>query len=340
MTDGKKPAAPQAGAEPMVRREFIKRSGVALATTAGAGIATAGAPRRARAAGATEITFASAKFFGKETIAQVVDTYNQSQSKIHVNYVELPPPSSSTEVHQSLVQQLARRSGTPDVFTQDIIWIAEFAAAGWALLAGRRTSITDAQQGLFPGHRRGLHLERQADGAALVSRFGHALLQQAISSAMRHAAPETWERAGRDLAEAARRTAKPGSAFSGRASRPRSWSAISSRSSPRTAAGSSAPDGKTVDHGRACRGRGRAVHARHDHQVQDQPAGRAELGRGAVAAPLHRRPGGLPAQLVLCLVDRAGQGRVQASSARSAWRRCRISRAARAPPASAAISTA
>jgi multiple sugar transport system substrate-binding protein len=52
---------------------------------------------------------------------------------VHVTYIELPPPSASTEVHQALVQQLARRSGTPDVFTQDIIWIAEFAAAGWAM---------------------------------------------------------------------------------------------------------------------------------------------------------------------------------------------------------------
>ena len=97
------------------------------------GAALLGAARRARAADRTEITFASAKFFGKETMAQVVDAYNQAQGKVHVTYVELPPPSSSTEVHQALVQQLARKTGTPDVFTQDVVWIAEFAGAGWAL---------------------------------------------------------------------------------------------------------------------------------------------------------------------------------------------------------------
>ena len=97
------------------------------------GAALLSAPRRVRAADRTEITFASAKFFGKETMAQVVDAYNQAQGKIHVTYVELPPPSSSTEVHQALVQQLARKTGTPDVFTQDVVWIAEFAGAGWAL---------------------------------------------------------------------------------------------------------------------------------------------------------------------------------------------------------------
>jgi multiple sugar transport system substrate-binding protein len=109
------------------RRQFLKGAGLA------AGAAVLGVPRRARAADRTEITFASAKFFGKETIAQVVDAYNQSQGKVRVTYVELPPPSASTEVHQSLVQQLARKTGTPDVFTQDVVWIAEFAGAGWAL---------------------------------------------------------------------------------------------------------------------------------------------------------------------------------------------------------------
>jgi len=108
------------------RRELL---GAGLA----AGAALIGGPRRARAAGRTEITFTSAKFFGKETIAEVVDAYNQSQGKVHVTYVELPPPSASTEVHQALVQQLVRKSGTPDVFTQDVVWIAEMAGAGWAL---------------------------------------------------------------------------------------------------------------------------------------------------------------------------------------------------------------
>jgi multiple sugar transport system substrate-binding protein len=113
------------------RREFIKRSGMALAGVAA--VSTFVGPRRAYAASTVELTFASAKFFGKETIAEVVKAFNDSQSKIHVTYKELPPPSSSTEVHQSLVQQLARRNGDPDVFTLDIIWIAEFAAAKWAL---------------------------------------------------------------------------------------------------------------------------------------------------------------------------------------------------------------
>jgi hypothetical protein len=68
--------------------------------------------RRARAQDRTEITFASTKFFGMETIVEVVEAYNQAQDKVQVTYIELPPPSASTEVHQALMQQLARRSGT------------------------------------------------------------------------------------------------------------------------------------------------------------------------------------------------------------------------------------
>jgi multiple sugar transport system substrate-binding protein len=113
------------------RREFIKRTGLALAGATA--LSTFVGPRRVWAAGPVELTFASAKFYGKQTITEVVNAFNGSQSKIHVTYKELPPPSSSTEVHQTLVQQLARRNGDPDVFTQDIIWIAEFAAAKWAL---------------------------------------------------------------------------------------------------------------------------------------------------------------------------------------------------------------
>lgn len=89
--------------------------------------------RPARAADRTEISFASASFFGKEGLGDLVKAFNESQSRVTVKFIELPPPSSSTEVYQGLVQQLARRNGTPDVFSQDVIWIAGFAAAGWAL---------------------------------------------------------------------------------------------------------------------------------------------------------------------------------------------------------------
>jgi multiple sugar transport system substrate-binding protein len=117
------------GGTGMRRRDFIAASGAALATAAVVGFPTRLYAQNKR----SEISFASARFFSTDTMQQVIESYNKSQNSVHVSYVELPPPSSSTEVHQQLVQQLARKSGSPDVFTQDIIWIAEFAEAGWAL---------------------------------------------------------------------------------------------------------------------------------------------------------------------------------------------------------------
>jgi trehalose/maltose transport system substrate-binding protein len=139
------------GAEGIDRRDFIKRTGLAVAGLTAASTFLTSA-RRGFAAGSkpAEITFSSAKFFGKETIAEVVETFNSSQDKIHATYKELPPPSSSTEVHQGLVQQLARRNGDPDVFTQDIIWIAEFAAAKWALALDEYFNAP-AMKEYFPG---------------------------------------------------------------------------------------------------------------------------------------------------------------------------------------------
>ena len=41
-----------------------------------------------------ELTFASAKFFAKDSMNEVIDNYNKSQNAVHVTYTELPPPST------------------------------------------------------------------------------------------------------------------------------------------------------------------------------------------------------------------------------------------------------
>lgn len=115
------------------RRQMLMGAASAAVGAATLAATTGLGTRTARAADRTEISFASASFFGKEGLGDLVKAYNESQDRITVKFIELPPPSSSTEVYQGLVQQLARRNGTPDVFTQDVVWIAGFAAAGWAL---------------------------------------------------------------------------------------------------------------------------------------------------------------------------------------------------------------
>jgi multiple sugar transport system substrate-binding protein len=53
-------------------------------------------------------------------------------------------------VHQLLVQSLSRGDGSLDVFTQDVVWIAEFAGAGWALPLDDYVDATTKAE-YFPG---------------------------------------------------------------------------------------------------------------------------------------------------------------------------------------------
>jgi multiple sugar transport system substrate-binding protein len=120
---------------PLSRRNFVKGVGAVLAAGAAApALAACGSSSSsvATSGGKTTITFASAKFFAQESIGQIVEEYNSSQKHVTVQYQQLPTPSQSTEVHQQLVQSLSQRDGSIDVYTGDIIWISEFAGAGWS----------------------------------------------------------------------------------------------------------------------------------------------------------------------------------------------------------------
>ncbi|MGO4338837.1 ABC transporter substrate-binding protein [Labrys sp. KB_33_2] len=183
------------------RRTFLQGAGLA------AGALALGLPRRAHAADRTEITFASAKFFGKQTMAQVVDAYNQSQGKIHVTYVELPPPSSSTEVHTALVQQLARRTGTPDVFTQDVVWIAEFAGAGWALPLDEYFNAS-VQSQFFPGLVAACTYNNKLTALPWYVDSGMLFYRKDLLEGIGAKPPQTWD----ELAAAAQEIQKSGKA--------------------------------------------------------------------------------------------------------------------------------
>jgi multiple sugar transport system substrate-binding protein len=119
---------------PLSRRNFVRGLGAVLAagTAAPALAACGGGSTAVSSGGKTTITFASAKFFAQESIGQIVEEYNNSQKLVNVQFQQLPTPSQSTEVHQQLVQALSLRDGSIDVFTGDIIWISEFAGAGWS----------------------------------------------------------------------------------------------------------------------------------------------------------------------------------------------------------------
>ena len=186
------------------RRDFIKRTSLALAGSAAASSMLL-PTRRAVAAGPTEITFASAKFFGKQTIADIAESYNKAQDKVRVMYKELPPPSSSTEVHQQLVQQLARRNGEPDVFTQDIIWIAEFADAKWALPLDEYFN-SDAMKDYFPGMVQACTWQGKLTALPWFVDSGMLYYRKDLLADLNARAPETWD----ELIDAAKQLTSSG----------------------------------------------------------------------------------------------------------------------------------
>jgi trehalose/maltose transport system substrate-binding protein len=127
------PVPPPRDGSPLSRSSFVKGLGAVVAAGAAApALAACGGSGGTTSGGKTTITFASAKFFAKKTIGQMVEEYNSTSKHVNVQFQELPTPSQSTEVHQQLVQALSARDGSIDVFTGDIIWISEFAGAGWS----------------------------------------------------------------------------------------------------------------------------------------------------------------------------------------------------------------
>src|ERR1700726_1326794 len=188
--DGAQAVKPDADAQSgLNRRDFIKRGSLALAGATA--VSTFIGPRRVYAAGPVELTFASAKFYGKQTIAEVVSAFNEAQTKAHVTYKELPPPSSSTEVHQGLVQQLARRNGDPDVFTLDIIWIAEFAAAKWALPLDDHFNA-EVMKEYFPGVVQACTWQGKLTALTWFIDSGMLYYRKDLLDGLGAKAPETW----------------------------------------------------------------------------------------------------------------------------------------------------
>lgn len=116
----------------MNRRSLLTWGSAAVGMAAfGPALAACSTSTSSSTSGRKELTFACTKQPGSESMQTFVERYNSSQSNYHVTVRELPPPGSNTEVHQQLVQALGRNDGNVDVFSLDIVWVAEFAAAGW-----------------------------------------------------------------------------------------------------------------------------------------------------------------------------------------------------------------
>lgn len=139
------------GTQATLSRRTVLKTGAAAG---GAGLAAVLLGRRAPAviAAQSEVTvsIAAIKTFVQDPLPDLFKQFEAANPGIKVNYIELPTPNNSTEIHQYLVTNLGAKNGTPDVFTQDCIWVPEFGAAGLAAELDKYVTEADKAE-YFPG---------------------------------------------------------------------------------------------------------------------------------------------------------------------------------------------
>lgn len=75
-----------------------------------------------------EITFVSAND-QTGALDEMIESFNKVYPNVVVNHESLP--GASDDIKESLMTSLAAGDSSPDVFECDIIWVSQFAAAGW-----------------------------------------------------------------------------------------------------------------------------------------------------------------------------------------------------------------
>lgn len=79
----------------------------------------------------TQLRFVTWKSEADAVWKQIIGEFEASHSGVEI--VREVGPHSSTEFHDLVTQKLRNRDPQMDVFFMDVVWPAEFAAAGWAL---------------------------------------------------------------------------------------------------------------------------------------------------------------------------------------------------------------
>ncbi len=91
------------------------------------------------------LTFAAIKMYTEDPMKPLIDQYQKENPHVTINFIQLPSPNNSTEIHQWLVTNLGANSGDVDVVTADCVWFPEFASAGWLLDVSKH--YTDQEKG-------------------------------------------------------------------------------------------------------------------------------------------------------------------------------------------------
>jgi len=135
----------------MRRRRFLHQLGSAALGTALAGCARR--PRQRRAGEPVTLVFKHAKHPRYEAVSEVIQQFEVQSPGIHIREELLP--ASTDEQHQFYVINLAGGAADFDLIDMDVIWVPEFARAGW--LAEITPHLDDAV--LAPLHRGALEAD-------------------------------------------------------------------------------------------------------------------------------------------------------------------------------------
>jgi multiple sugar transport system substrate-binding protein len=92
------------------------------------GVFARGGQDAGQGSGKTVVRFSFDQGVGAVT-QQIVDQFNQSQNEVFVETVILP--QDANVVHDDFVNKLASGDTSIDVMALDVVYVAEFAAAGW-----------------------------------------------------------------------------------------------------------------------------------------------------------------------------------------------------------------
>ena len=129
----------------MTKKQFKQMTAVLSAGIMGASLFAV--PATVQADDTVTITFAFDQGVGEPT-QKIVDKYNESQDKVHVETNILPQDANT--VHDDFVNKLASGDTSVDVMGLDVTYIEEFGSAGWL---ADLTDLVDASltEGMLDG---------------------------------------------------------------------------------------------------------------------------------------------------------------------------------------------
>jgi len=169
----------------MRRREFLS----AATILSGAALAGCGRCEETGAGGPVELVFAHGKHPRYLFLSGLIRQFEAEHPGVRVREVVLP--SSSDEMHQFYVINLAAGAADFDILDMDVIWVPEFARAGW--LEELTPHVTDAElTPLHAGARRADWLDGKLFGVPWFVDAGVLYYRKDLLEAHGLGAPQTY----------------------------------------------------------------------------------------------------------------------------------------------------